>query len=91
MRPRPAVLSVVLCLVLAGAVAAAPGAEERSGKGRAEVLHDRWFILLLGSERLGRVRSFAERVIEKGRDAGGHRKDAENILAEIVEDVAVPL
>ena len=33
----------------------------------------------------------AHRIIEKGRDAGASRKDSDAILAEILEDVPVPL
>jgi len=31
------------------------------------------------------------RIIEKGRDAGGSRKDSDSILAEILEEVPVPI
>lgn len=31
------------------------------------------------------------RIIEKNRDAGGPRKEAENILAEVIEEVPVPI
>lgn len=61
----------------------------RSAQAHA-VLEGRKFVIADDIKKLV-IPVWGHRVIEKGRDAGGHRKDAENILAEILEDVAVPL
>ncbi len=54
------------------------------------VLDGRKFVIADDIKRLV-LSVWGHRVIEKGRDAGGHRKDAENVLSEILEEVAVPL
>lgn len=54
------------------------------------VIEDRKYVLPDDLKRLA-VPVLGHRVIEKGRDAGGSRKAGEAILAEIVEDVPVPL
>jgi MoxR-like ATPase len=54
------------------------------------VIEGRKFVLPDDIKKLA-LPVLSHRVIEKSRDAGGARKDAENILSEILEDVPVPL
>jgi MoxR-like ATPase len=61
----------------------------RAAQSRA-VVEGRKYVIPDDIKRLA-LPVLCHRVIEKSRDAGGSRKDAENVLAEIVEDVPVPI